>query len=105
VVSSAAVYRPTSPSAQRAETFHTNVYRLGKTRCKEICPLQKDLPVELSVIEHGHQKEKIMSKLERLPGSREEDAWLSDDQLKRCDPAEAESFQAPVPTRMVSNCE
>jgi len=46
-----------------------------------------------------------MSKLERLPGSREEDAWLSDDQLRRCDPAEADPFQAPVPTRMVSNGE
>jgi len=46
-----------------------------------------------------------MSKLERAPGSREEDAWLSDQQLKRCAPAEAESFQAPVPTRMVSNGE
>ena len=46
-----------------------------------------------------------MSKLQRLPGSREEDAWLSDDQLRRCDPAEAEPFQAPVPTRMVSNGE
>jgi uncharacterized protein len=46
-----------------------------------------------------------MSKLERIPGSREEDAWLSDDQLNRCDPAEGEPFQAPVPTRMVSNGE
>jgi uncharacterized protein len=46
-----------------------------------------------------------MSKLERLPGSREEDAWLSDNQLRRCDPAEAEPFQAPIPTRMVSNGE
>jgi predicted TIM-barrel fold metal-dependent hydrolase len=46
-----------------------------------------------------------MSKLERTPGSREEDAWLSDDQLRRCAPAETESFQAPVPTRMVSNGE
>jgi predicted TIM-barrel fold metal-dependent hydrolase len=46
-----------------------------------------------------------MSTSERLPGSREEDAWLSDEQLGRCAPAEAESFQAPVPTHMVSNGE
>jgi predicted TIM-barrel fold metal-dependent hydrolase len=46
-----------------------------------------------------------MSKPERQPGSREEDAWLSDAQLQRCAPAESEPFQAPVPTRMVSNGE
>jgi predicted TIM-barrel fold metal-dependent hydrolase len=46
-----------------------------------------------------------MSTSKRLPGSREEDAWLSDAQLDRCAPAEAEPFQAPVPTRMVSNGE
>jgi predicted TIM-barrel fold metal-dependent hydrolase len=46
-----------------------------------------------------------MSTSERSPGSREEDAWLSDEQLERCAPAEAEPFQAPVPTRMVSNGE
>src|SRR6266851_6659006 len=42
---------------------------------------------------------------ERSPGSREEDAWLSDAQLERCDPAETEPFQGPVPTRMISNGE
>src|SRR5579864_3394131 len=46
-----------------------------------------------------------MSKIERLPGSREEDAWLSDEQLERCAPAETEPFHAAVPTRMVSNGE
>jgi uncharacterized protein len=46
-----------------------------------------------------------MSSPERIPGSREEDAWLSDAQLERCAPAETEPFQAPVPTRMVSNGE
>jgi predicted TIM-barrel fold metal-dependent hydrolase len=46
-----------------------------------------------------------MSRPERLPGSREEDAWLSDEQLEHCAPAEAEPFKAPVPTRMVSNGE
>src|SRR5258708_16564726 len=46
-----------------------------------------------------------MSNPERFPGSREEDAWLSDEQLERCAPAETEPFQAPVPTRMVSNGE
>jgi len=46
-----------------------------------------------------------MSNKERVPGSREEDAWLSDEQMKRCAPAEAEPFPSPVPTRMVSNGE
>src|SRR3989442_15128356 len=41
----------------------------------------------------------------RMPGSREEDAWLSDAELARCAPAETEPFQSPVPTRMVSNGE
>ena len=41
----------------------------------------------------------------RHPGSREEDAWLSDEQLERCSPAETEPFQSPVPTRMISNGE
>jgi len=46
-----------------------------------------------------------MSSSPRLPGSREEDAWLSDDQLEKCAPAEIEPFQSPVPTRMISNGE
>ncbi len=46
-----------------------------------------------------------MSTIERPPGSREEDAWLSDDQLAHCAPAEKEPFQGPVPTRMTSNGE
>jgi len=46
-----------------------------------------------------------MSRSKRPPGSREEDAWLSDPQLARCAPAETEPFQSPVPTRMVSNGE
>jgi hypothetical protein len=46
-----------------------------------------------------------MSSSQRPPGSREEDAWLSDEQLGRCAPAEAEPFQSPVPTRMISNGE
>ena len=41
----------------------------------------------------------------RTPGSREEDAWLSDEQLRACAPAEEEPFQGPVPTRMISNGE
>jgi len=41
----------------------------------------------------------------RTPGSREEDAWLSDEQLDRVAPAESEPFQGPVPTRMISNGE
>jgi len=43
--------------------------------------------------------------MNRRPGSREEDAWLSDEQLARCAPAETEPFCSPVPTRMVSNGE
>jgi len=46
-----------------------------------------------------------MSTSSRYPGSREEDAWLSDEQLERCAPAEEEPFQGPVPTRMISNGE
>jgi len=46
-----------------------------------------------------------MSRSERVPGSREEDAWLSDEQLAKCAPAETEPFQSPVPTRMVSSGE
>jgi len=42
---------------------------------------------------------------ERYPGSREEDAWLSDEQLEHVGPAEDEPFQGPVPTRMISNGE
>jgi predicted TIM-barrel fold metal-dependent hydrolase len=43
---------------------------------------------------------------QRMPGSREEDAWLSDEQLARCTPAdEAEGFDSPIPTQMVSNGE
>jgi hypothetical protein len=41
-----------------------------------------------------------------MPGSREEDAWLSDEQLARCTPAdEAEGLDSPIPTQMVSNGE
>ena len=46
-----------------------------------------------------------MSGSHRFPGSREEDAWLSDEQLERCAPAETEPFAAPVPTRMIGNGE
>jgi len=46
-----------------------------------------------------------MATSDRVPESREEDAWLSDEQLKQVAPAETEPFQAPVPTRMVSNGE
>ena len=46
-----------------------------------------------------------MSRSDRVPGSRAEDAWLSDEQLRRVVPSETEPFQSPVPTRMVSNGE
>jgi predicted TIM-barrel fold metal-dependent hydrolase len=41
----------------------------------------------------------------RMPGSREDDSWLSDEQLAKVAPAETEPFQSPIPTRMVSNGE
>jgi uncharacterized protein len=47
----------------------------------------------------------MWSNSKRPPDSREEDAWLSDEQLRHVAPAEAEPFQSPVPTRMVSNGE
>ena len=44
--------------------------------------------------------------LKRKKGSREEDAWLSDDQLTQCSRAdEAGTFDSPVPTQVVSNGE
>ena len=42
---------------------------------------------------------------ERIPGSREDDSWFSDEQLGKVAPAESEPFQSPIPTRMVSNGE
>ena len=47
----------------------------------------------------------MWSDSQRPPDSCEEDAWLSDEQLRRVAPAETEPFQSPVPTRMVSNGE
>ena len=46
-----------------------------------------------------------MSRSDRVPGSRADDAWLSDEQLKQVAPSETEPFHSPVPTRMVSNGE
>ena len=44
--------------------------------------------------------------LKRDKGSREEDAWLSDEQLAQCSRAdETGTFEAPVPTQIVSNGE
>jgi len=44
--------------------------------------------------------------LKRTKGSREEDAWLSDEQLAQCARAdEAQTYGSPVPTRIVSNGE
>jgi uncharacterized protein len=47
----------------------------------------------------------MWSNSNRRPDSREEDAWLSDEQMRHVAPAEDEPFQSPVPTRMVSNGE
>src|SRR2546425_8502055 len=42
----------------------------------------------------------------RVPGSREEDAWLSDEQLAQCAPAdETDAYGMPIPTQIVSNGE
>ena len=44
--------------------------------------------------------------LKRTKGSREEDAWLSDEQLAQCARAdEAQTYGSPIPTRIVSNGE
>ncbi|HET9973454.1 MAG TPA: hypothetical protein VFQ68_34840, partial [Streptosporangiaceae bacterium] len=40
-----------------------------------------------------------------MPDSREEDCWLSDEQMRHVVPAENAPFQSPVPTRMVGNGE
>src|SRR5881409_2623733 len=43
---------------------------------------------------------------QRVPGSREEDAWLSDEQLAQCAPAdETDASGMPIPTQIVSNGE
>jgi predicted TIM-barrel fold metal-dependent hydrolase len=43
---------------------------------------------------------------QRVPGSREEDAWLSDEQLAQCAPADlADVNRMPIPTQIVSNGE
>ena len=42
---------------------------------------------------------------ERMPGSRDADSWFSDEQLEKVVPAEADPFESPVPTRMISNGE
>src|SRR2546428_11929721 len=52
-----------------------------------------------------NKKSQIPESSTRAPGSREDDAWLSDEQLAKCAPAETEEFRSPVPTRMVSNGE
>jgi uncharacterized protein len=42
----------------------------------------------------------------RVSGSREEDAWLSDEQLAQCQPAdETDAYGLPIPTQIVSNGE
>jgi hypothetical protein len=42
----------------------------------------------------------------RIPGSREADAWLSDRQLTQCAPSEdGDRLHSPIPTQMVSNGE
>lgn len=52
-----------------------------------------------------NKKSKAPESSTRPPESREADAWLSDEQLAKCAPAETEGFQSPVPTQMVSNGE
>src|SRR5438552_10851342 len=43
---------------------------------------------------------------QRVPGSPEEDAWLSDEQLAQCTPADkTDAYGMPIPTQIVSNGE
>ncbi len=45
-----------------------------------------------------------MSK-KRIPGSREEDSWFTEEQLEHLESAENDRLRSPVPTQMVSNGE
>jgi uncharacterized protein len=45
-----------------------------------------------------------MSK-KKIPGSREEDSWFSEEQLEQLESAEDNQLRSPVPTQMVSNGE
>jgi uncharacterized protein len=45
-----------------------------------------------------------MSK-KKIPGSREEDSWFSEEQLEHLDSAEDDKLKLPIPTQMVSNGE
>src|SRR5258707_14367416 len=45
-----------------------------------------------------------MSK-KKIPGSREEDSWFSEEQLDQLESAEDDRRQLPIPTQMVSNGE
>src|SRR5262245_26453896 len=41
---------------------------------------------------------------QRVPGSREEDAWLSDEQLAQCVAAdETDAYEMAIPSQIVSN--
>ena len=41
----------------------------------------------------------------RIPGSREEDSWFSEEQLQHLQSAEDDQLRSPIPTQMVSNGE
>jgi hypothetical protein len=44
--------------------------------------------------------------MKKIPGTREEDSWFSEEQLDHLQPAEdADDLRSPIPTRMVSNGE
>jgi len=45
-----------------------------------------------------------MSK-KKIPGSREEDSWFSEEQLEHLESAEDDQLKSPIPTQMVSNGE
>src|SRR5712692_6968153 len=67
---------------------------------------EESKPISSTPALSADKKSKRHESSTRAPGSREEDAWLSDEQLAKCAPAdEAEKFRSPVPTRMVSNGE
>jgi len=42
---------------------------------------------------------------QKVPGSREEESWFSEEQLEGLESAEGDQLRGPVPTQMVSNGE
>jgi uncharacterized protein len=67
---------------------------------------KKSRPEKSGPFIHTHSKGQAGRPNPSPPGSREEDAWLSERQLARCERAdENERIKLPIPTQMVSNGE